>query len=143
MGKEINVNEWIKRFNNGEFESISTLTQIKAGWYDWFCRETSLRNKTKYMGNIIKKLKSNENFDLNNVYVWFKNNCPLAYPLYDDFRIADLETGKVLFTIQIKSPWSDFNYSVYSHLNDFKDYVLETNSRKELLNFLNNVKVGN
>jgi len=52
MEKQINLSEWIQSFNAGEFDSRDRTTQIKAGWFDWFCRDTSLANKTKLMGNI-------------------------------------------------------------------------------------------
>lgn len=54
--QEFNLREWKERFNQGEFESGDTKTQIKAGWYDWFCRDTSLKTKTYYMGEIITQL---------------------------------------------------------------------------------------
>ena len=38
-------------------ESADKRVQIDAGWYDWFCKDTSLVNKTKRMGNIIKQIK--------------------------------------------------------------------------------------
>ena len=39
MRNEIVLRTWIKRFNNGDFEARVVLTQIEAGWYDWFCKE--------------------------------------------------------------------------------------------------------
>jgi hypothetical protein len=53
------------------------------------------------MGNIVKQLKDGGKVNLETMYVWFKNNCPLAGSLYDDFRIADIETGETLFTITV------------------------------------------
>ena len=49
-------------------------------------KDTSLTNKTKKMGNIIKQIKPGGKVDLETSYVWFKNNCPINGPLYDDFR---------------------------------------------------------
>ena len=93
--KRISLKTWIERFNNNEFENENTNVQIEAGWYDWFCRDTSLKNKTKKMGQIIKQIKDGGKVDLNNMYVWFKNNCPMSGPLYDDFRIANInEIGR-------------------------------------------------
>lgn len=71
--RNYNLKEWKEKFNLGEFENSNFETQVKAGWYDWFCKTTSLRNKTKKLGNIVKKLVDSEK-----VYVWFKNNCPFV-----------------------------------------------------------------
>lgn len=70
----IPLNIWIERFKNAEFENENTKVQIEAGWYDWFCRDTSLKNKTKKMGNIIKQIKDGGKINLNETFVWFKNN---------------------------------------------------------------------
>lgn len=78
--------------------------KIEAGWYDWFCRDTSLKNKTKKMGNIIKQIKVGGRVNLAETYVWFKNNCPMSGPLYDDFRIANIKDGATQLVIQIDSP---------------------------------------
>ena len=40
--------------------------------------------------------------DLDSTYVFFKNNCPMDGPLYDDFRICDIESGNVLYTVTPK-----------------------------------------
>ena len=90
MSKELSLRTWIDKFNHSEFESRDLETQIKAGWYDWFCKDESLANKTKRMGSIVKQFKEGGKLNLDSMYVWFKNNCPLAGPLYDDYRIADI-----------------------------------------------------
>ena len=135
--KRISLKTWIERFNNNEFENENTNVQIEAGWYDWFCRDTSLKNKTKEMGQIIKQIKDGGKVDLNNMYVWFKNNCPMSGPLYDDFRIANISDGATQLVIQLDSPWEDSKYAVYSVDDFFDKPVLLTNSSRELVKWLN------
>ena len=135
--KRISLKTWIERFNNNEFENENTNVQIEAGWYDWFCRDTSLKNKTKEMGQIIKQIKDGGKVDLNNMYVWFKNNCPMSGPLYDDFRIANINDGATQLLVQLDSPWEDTKYVVYSVDDFFDKPVLLTNSSRELVKWLN------
>ena len=141
MDKRISINEWIDNYLNGKYESKDVKTQIDAGWYDWFCKDSSLATKTKRLGNIIKDIKAGGKVDLKNWYVWFKNNCPLNGPLYDDFRFADLETGDVQFTIQINCCWNKHIYCVYGRTPDGQSHwdepLFECDTRKELLNWLN------
>jgi len=137
MDKEIKLSEWIRRFKSGEFEKPDTTTQINAGWFDWFCRDTSLANKTKKMGNIIKQIKAGGKVDLDTSYVWFKNNCPLSGPLYDDFRIADIETNNNLIVVQIDCFRNDSKYTAYERLDGFEKPVFQTNSTRELVKWLN------
>ena len=135
--ENIKLTEWINRFNAKEFESKEVTTQIKAGWYDWFCKDTSLANKTKVMGNIIKQIKPGGKVDLETSYVWFKNNCPLNGPLYDDFRITDIETNNNLFVIQINCVWNEDRYTVYERLDGFQKPVFKSNSSRELVKWFN------
>ena len=132
---------WIDEFNKGSFDADDVKTQIKAGWYDWFCKDSSLANKTKKMGNIIKQVKSGGKVNLIDWYVWFKNNCPLNGPLYDDFRFADLETGNVMFTIQIDCCWNKTRYAVYGRTPDgegnWDEPLFATDSSRELVKWLN------
>ncbi|MFH2116695.1 MAG: hypothetical protein ABII85_01485 [Bacillota bacterium] len=137
MNNNIKLSTWIESFNEGNFELKDVQTQIKAGWYDWFCKDSSLGNKTKLMGNIIKQIKSGGKVELEKNYVWLKNNCPLGGPLYDDFRIADLDSGDTLYTTQIDCYRNEFRYVVYGKMNDFKDPLYQTNSSKELVKWFN------
>ena len=137
MRNETSVREWQVKFNLLGFDNPDRRTQIDAGWYDWFCRDTSLTNKTKKMGRIIKQVKDGGKVNLDTMYVWFKNNCPLNGPLYDDFRFADIETGDVQFTIQIDCCWNNSKYAVYARKTGWDNPAFETNSSKELVKWLN------
>ena len=141
MQERLRLFRWIDEFMEGNFDDADVRTQILAGWYDWFCKDSSLANKTKKMGNIIKQVKSGGKVDIENWYVWFKNNCPLNGPLYDDFRFAELETGNVMFTIQIDCCWNKSKYAVYGRTPDGEFHsdkpLFETNSSRELVKWLN------
>lgn len=93
------IETFIRRFNAGEFIMPDRLTQVEAGWYDWFCRDSSLAKKTQKLGEKVKQIAASAKIDLENNYVFFKNNCPMRGPLYDDFRICSIETGHVIFTV--------------------------------------------
>jgi len=69
------------------------------GFYDWFCKEKSLENKGKTLMKKTKTFVEQMDIDVENTYVFFKNNCPMNGPLYDDFRICDVETGDVVWTV--------------------------------------------
>ena len=141
MMDRLRLFRWIDEFMEGNFDAEDVKTQIKAGWYDWFCKDSSLANKTKRMGSIIKQVKRGGKVDLENWYVWFKNNCPLNGPLYDDFRFADIETGNVMFTIQINCCWNKSRYAVYGRTPDGQFHsdepLFETDSSRELVKWLN------
>ncbi len=139
MRDMISIREWVAAFEAGAFDSPDRRTQCEAGWYDWFCRDTSLANKTRRMGSIVRKVRGGK-VDIDRCYVWFKNNCPLNGPLYDDFRFADRETGEVQFTITIACCWNEKRYAVYGRTPDgvFQEKPLfETDSARELEAWLN------
>lgn len=142
MKEKLNVSRWIDEFNEGNFADADIKVQILAGWYDWFCKDSSLVNKTKRMGNIIKKVKDGGKVNMADWYIWFKNNCPLNGPLYDDFRFADIETGEVQFTIQIDCCWNLRKYVVWGRKEPGAPFnsekpLFETDSVKELVDWLN------
>lgn len=142
MEQRINIAEWQQHYWNGDWDNNEVRVQIKAGWYDWFCKDSSLKNKTLRMGRIIQEIKAGGKVNLKDWYVWFKNNCPLNGPLYDDFRIADLETGEVQLTIQLDCCWNQKKYAVYGRREPGAEFqsdtpLFETDSTKELIKWLN------
>lgn len=141
MRERIPISNWIDNFLAGQYDNPDVKAQILSGWFDWFCKDSTLVNKTKKIGNIIKQIKSGGKVNLQYWYVWFKNNCPLNGPLYDDFRFASLETGDVQFTIQIDCCWNKQRYAVYGRTPDGEGHwdepLFETNKVNELVNWLN------
>jgi len=99
----MNINTFVGKFLDGQFEDASFETQCKAGWYDWFCKTESLRNKTRTLGKKVIQLLPSKKVDGETMYVFFKNNCPSRGSLYDDFRICDMETGDVIYTVVPRS----------------------------------------
>lgn len=44
---EVSIKTWIENFDKGEYNSPARHIQCLAGWYDWFCRDSSLAGKTQ------------------------------------------------------------------------------------------------
>ena len=93
------IRKYLEKFDNRDFESKKINIQCDAGWYDWFCKDTSLANKTITLTKKLKTIVSSKKINQDKMYVFFKNNCPMAGSLYDDFRICNIETGDVVYTI--------------------------------------------
>ena len=127
---EISIKEWVKNFKEGRYNSPSRGVQIEAGWYDWFCKDTSLANKTKELGNKLLSILDSPKFDNDKCYVWFKNNCPMLGPLFDDFRIADLESGDTMYTIAHLNEGSHgehAHWEVWGRENSFNEPLVNGN----------------
>ena len=127
---EISIRQWIENYNSGKYDSHNMKVQCEAGWYDWFCRNESLHGKTKKLAPKVKQLAKSSKVDVDNWYVWFKNNCPICGSLYDDFRFADIKTGEVIYTITfLKKPGQ--TVELWGKENDFK-YPLVTGYWKDI-----------
>lgn len=92
-------------------------------FYDWFCRQNSLPAKSKKLAKYLESIVGSKKFDARNTYVFFKNNCPMDGKLYDDFRICDLVSGDVIYTVVPKSGFTADNgkAQVYGRENDFQE----------------------
>ena len=136
---EMTIREFLKKFDEGVFDNPDVTFQIEAGWYDWFCNNKSLCNKTKSLTKKLKQIVNSPKINQDTQYVFFKNNCPLYGSLYDDFRICDIETGNVIYTITPKSGHKVHNGlgNVWGKENDFKDPLIE-GTWKEIKKWFNN-----
>ena len=104
-------------------------------FYDWFCKDALLQRKSETLITKLKTiLKNNKRFDPTKCYVFFKNNCPGHGDLYDDFRICDIETGNVLYTVAPRNPHFNSKASVWGIDNDF-DSPLVTGSWIDIKRF--------
>jgi len=104
---EKNVPDQVKLFDLGIYGDSSVSVQIAAGWFDWFCEDKSLRNKTiNLYGKVKSILKANEKgkrFDPAKTYLFFKNNCPMRGHLYDSISLVSMETREVIYWITPRS----------------------------------------
>jgi hypothetical protein len=114
----VSVNNSLKNLMELDFEPIRC--DPYYGFYDWFCEDHELKNRSEKLISKLKCiLKINNKFDFDKTYVFFKNNCPLVGDLYDDFRICDLSDGEVLYTVKINDPSANNLCTIWSYENDF------------------------
>ena len=116
---EISIRQWIENYNSGKYDSQDVKVQCEAGWYDWFCKNESLCGKTKRLAPKVKQLAKSSKVDVDNWYVWFKNNCPVFGSLYDDIRFADIKTGDVIYTIAFVKKYGQ-TVELWGKENNFK-----------------------
>ena len=133
----ISLREWQENYINGAYDAKDVKTQIEAGWYDWFCSDAALSSRLRKMARVINRIQDSEKINLDTMYVWFKNNCPCEAPLYDDFRIADLETHNVLFTVMVDCKRENYKYVVYGRENNFDSPLFQCGDARALLKWFN------
>lgn len=138
---EMNIETFAERFVRGDFDSQLRSVQCEAGWFDWFCKDSSLCKKTKTLGKKVVSIMNSKRFDKPKCYVFFKNNCPVVGPLYDQFSICDIESGDVLFCVQHLEKGSHgcdkAHWEVYSN-EDFSVPVVNGTWKDCLNYFINN-----
>jgi len=92
-------------------------------FYDWFCKDRALERRSGILFSRLKTFLKHVDIDLEKTYVFFKNNCPLGGPLYDDFRICDLETGNVLYTV---TPDVNGTSEIWGAKNNFEEPLVSS-----------------
>jgi hypothetical protein len=113
------LRQQLEAFENGVFlDSDGSKDSGCFVFYDWFCRDSSLKNKSIKLFKQVKLFVKMKDVDLDSTYVFFKNNCPVGGSLYDDFRIVDIKEGTVQFTVTAKSGHTG-QAEIYSRENGY------------------------
>ena len=125
------LKQQLEAFEEGKFIDGEGEESWCYNFYDWFCKDKALKAKSERLFKMAKRWVKNRNTDTEKVYVFFKNNCPMRGPLYDDFRICDVETGNVIWTVIPKCGHSG-KAEVWGKQNDFKGAIAVGKSMNEI-----------
>ena len=137
MSEMLSVRQWQDLFRSGAFQDRSRETQIRAGWYDWFCSDTALAGRLQRIGRVVMGIT--EPAILDNYYVWFKNNCPLDGPLYDDVRFEPLDGERRgrYFVVSLDCPYEKQKWTLYTERNGFEALEFSCDHVFEMAKYLN------
>ena len=92
----------LNAFESGQIMDSDGTVGNCFNFYDWFCKDSSLERKAHALFPRVKRfLKEHPEIDIHSTYVFFKNNCPINGPLYDDFRICN--ENEVIYAVIPKS----------------------------------------
>jgi hypothetical protein len=133
MENKTTLRQQLAAFKNGQImDSDGDVDSVCSNFFDWFCKDTSLRNKAiRLFGNVTTFVKRNPQIDLDKHYVFFKNNCPFNGSLYDDFRICDIESGDVIYNVTPRCG-RDGKAKVWSKENGFNEPLKEADTFRAL-----------
>lgn len=135
--KELSVRQWQEAFRAGQFDDKSVETQCQAGWYDWFCKDEALAGRLKKIGRVVMGIT--EPFILDNYYVWFKNNCPVMGPLYDDVRFEPLvgERNGRYFLVALDSPHEKQKWALITERHGFDMPEFQCAHVRDMVKYIN------
>lgn len=96
---KVTLKEQLAQFEAGQYlDSDGRVNSSCFVFYDWFCKDSSLQPKADRLFKKVKSFIKKFPVDLDTHYVFFKNNCPMRGPLYDDFRICKID-GDIQYTV--------------------------------------------
>ena len=139
MPDELSVRQWQEKFRAGAFNAQDRYTQCRAGWYDWFCQDHALAGRLKKIGRVVMGIT--DPFILDNYFVWFKNNCPLNGPLYDDVRFEPLsgERNGKYFVVSLDSPHEREKWALVTERYGFDAPEFDCRSIREMVKYINSI----
>ena len=139
MPDEISVRQWQEKFRAGAFSSPDSYTQCEAGWYDWFCRDEALAGRLKKISRVVMGIT--DPFILDNYYIWFKNNCPVSGPLYDDVRFEPLvgERNGKYFLVTLDSPHERAKWALTTERFGYGVPEFECKDVREMIKYINQI----
>ena len=137
MPDELSVRQWQEQFRAGAFNLQDRYTQCRAGWYDWFCQDHALAGRLKKIGRVVMGIT--DPFILDNYYVWFKNNCPLNGPLYDDVRFEPLSGNRdgKYFVISLDSPHERMKWALVTERYGFDAPEFDCRNVRDMIKYIN------
>ena len=137
MPDELSVRQWQEKFRAGAFNWPDRNTQCEAGWYDWFCQDHALAGRLQKIGRVVMQIT--DPFILDNYYVWFKNNCPMVGPLYDDVRFEPLtgERDGRYFLVARDSPHEKAKWALYTERCGFEKPEFRCANVRDMIRYLN------
>ena len=134
---EMSVRQWQERFRAGDFSSKDRAVQCEAGWYDWFCQDDALAGRLQKLSKVVMGIT--DPYILDHYYVWFKNNCPLSGPLYDDVRFEPLHgdrNGRYFVVIR-DSPHQTHKWTIYTERHGFEQPEFTCANVRDMLRHIN------
>jgi len=100
INNEYTLRSWVDLYNKGKFDWIHPTILRDMGGYDWWSADSTFqRIILKELAKKVVAIATSEKIDVDNTYVFFKQNCPCTGPLYCDFRICDIQSGDVLYCL--------------------------------------------
>lgn len=137
MRENVSVRQWQELYRLGAFSVRDRVVQIEAGWYDWFCRDDALAGRLKKIAPVVMGIT--DPFILDNYYVWFKNNCPMNGPLYDDVRFEPLagERNGKYFLVTLDCPHENSKWVLYTERYGFEEPEFQCGNVRDMIRYVN------
>lgn len=137
---DVLIKDWVSRFSHKL--RFSEFDLCDMGWYDWFERGTSHRNKfTNRCKPLIKRLLNSSLFNQDECYVFFKEclKCSNWEPIWQ-LKLCDTKTDNVMYCITLGEDgkgWSvwDFKSGTKYHDEEFESRALRNVRMNEVYKF--------